>query len=251
MLQFGPLETSLLSAFIDMESLMIPPTKPRSLHHWIPTTNVALRYSPLSALTKLEGTNAVSTGTNLCSVPWEFPHETAQDTNNQLCGHGHRIGHFGSFDFNQNYNGTLNLPLFHEFTATTQLPPTIDFETQYTPHYEDIHTSNHSISPLDLNATNNSIECPTPNPPTQTPPSPSPSIAYRIETTRVQKFICTHHSCDKKFSRLPELRRHHRGAHEGHRPYICRTTGCRRAVVGFPRRDKRDDHERKIHGGAA
>lgn len=69
--------------------------------------------------------------------------------------------------------------------------------------------------------------------------------AYRIETKKV--FICTHQNCDKKYSRLPDLHRHHRGAHLGNQQFKCRKIECGRAIRGFTRRDKRDTHERRMH----
>lgn len=89
-------------------------------------------------------------------------------------------------------------------------------------------------------------------PPSRTPATLTPltaNVSFRIEKIQVHKLICTYQDCGKKFSRLPELRRHHRGTHQGHRPYRCRAQSCRRSIDGFPRRDKRDDHERKVHGG--
>jgi hypothetical protein len=70
-------------------------------------------------------------------------------------------------------------------------------------------------------------------------------IPHRIETKRV--YICTHGDCNKKYSRMPDLRRHYRGSHLDDRRFKCRALGCERATRGFPRRDKRDDHEKKMH----
>ena len=79
----------------------------------------------------------------------------------------------------------------------------------------------------------------------ETPASDTNVIPFRIETKRV--YICTHQDCNRKYGRLPELRRHQRGAHLDDRRWKCRSTGCERATRGFARRDKRDDHERKVH----
>ncbi|KAF2241685.1 hypothetical protein BU26DRAFT_524849 [Trematosphaeria pertusa] len=69
---------------------------------------------------------------------------------------------------------------------------------------------------------------------------------YRTETRT--SYICLYPNCNKRFSRIYDLRRHHRGKHEGTAEFTCRYPGCRRGIRGFPRKDKRDDHERKIHG---
>jgi hypothetical protein len=71
------------------------------------------------------------------------------------------------------------------------------------------------------------------------------SISFRIETKKI--YICTHGYCNKKYSRMPDLRCHYRGAHLDDRFFKCRARGCERAVRGFPRRDKRDAHEQKMH----
>jgi hypothetical protein len=79
----------------------------------------------------------------------------------------------------------------------------------------------------------------------ETPASDTSAIPFRIETKRV--YICIFQNCNKRYGRLPELRRHQRGAHLDDRRWKCRITGCDRTTRGFPRRDKRDDHERKVH----
>ena len=78
-----------------------------------------------------------------------------------------------------------------------------------------------------------------------TPTSNTGDIPFRVETKRV--YICTHTGCNKKYSRMPDLRRHYRGSHLDDRPFQCRALGCERAIHGFPRRDKRDVHEKKMH----
>jgi hypothetical protein len=86
-------------------------------------------------------------------------------------------------------------------------------------------------------------------------PTPPPFIGHQQAPDDVQfhfktktVFICTYGNCNKEFGRKPELYRHHRSVHKTERPYKCRDTGCSRSVRGFPRTDKRDDHERKVHG---
>lgn len=79
----------------------------------------------------------------------------------------------------------------------------------------------------------------------ETPARDASAIPFRIETKRV--YICAYQNCNKKYGRLPELRRHQRGAHLNDQRWKCRSAGCDRTTRGFPRRDKRDDHERKVH----
>lgn len=70
-------------------------------------------------------------------------------------------------------------------------------------------------------------------------------ISFRTETKTV--YVCTYSDCNKKYSRMPDLRRHYRGSHLEDRRFKCRALGCERAIRGFPRRDKRDIHEKKMH----
>jgi hypothetical protein len=72
------------------------------------------------------------------------------------------------------------------------------------------------------------------------------NLNFRIETK--QFFVCAYGTCNKRYARLPDLRRHHRGAHQGNHQFKCRASGCTRAIRGFARRDKRDSHEKSMHG---
>lgn len=76
-----------------------------------------------------------------------------------------------------------------------------------------------------------------------------PDLCYRTETKKI--YVCTYKKCNKRLNRIHELHRHHRGTHEKLLPFPCRTNGCARAKRGFPRKDKRNDHERKMHGFSA
>jgi hypothetical protein len=71
------------------------------------------------------------------------------------------------------------------------------------------------------------------------------NIPFRVEIKRV--YVCTHDGCNKKYSRMPDLRRHHRGSHLEDRRFKCRALGCERAIRNFPSRDTRDVHEKKMH----
>lgn len=71
-------------------------------------------------------------------------------------------------------------------------------------------------------------------------------LCFRTETKKT--YVCTYHHCNERFTRIYDLHRHHRGVHEGEANFRCRYTGCLRAVKAFPRKDKRNEHERKIHG---
>lgn len=76
------------------------------------------------------------------------------------------------------------------------------------------------------------------------------SLSFRTECKTT--FVCTYQSCNKRFSRIYDLRRHHRGKHDDETEKIsCRFTNCPRAFRGFSRKDKRDDHERKKHSDVA
>ena len=64
-------------------------------------------------------------------------------------------------------------------------------------------------------------------------------------------FICNYGGCHESFSRRYDLQRHHE-VHSPLHTYWCRAQGCKRneAVIGakpFPRKDKRNEHERKVH----
>lgn len=77
---------------------------------------------------------------------------------------------------------------------------------------------------------------------------PETEHSFREAKIGVEKFICTYHGCNEKLSRSYDLQRHYASMHSGLRPHKCRIEGCKRAVDGFPRKDKRNDHERKVHG---
>ena len=60
-------------------------------------------------------------------------------------------------------------------------------------------------------------------------------------------YHCAIPACNRSFKRRQELSRHHKSKHQRSEEYPCRVVGCGREK-GFPRKDKRDDHERKVHG---
>jgi hypothetical protein len=61
-------------------------------------------------------------------------------------------------------------------------------------------------------------------------------------------FICTDLHCTRVFSRKQDLLRHELSVHQKDGSYKCQIAGCDRGFRGFPRKDKRDSHEWKIHG---
>lgn len=61
-------------------------------------------------------------------------------------------------------------------------------------------------------------------------------------------WVCTINSCGSRFGKYQELARHQNSLHFQRRRYPCRIPGCLRSRRGFPRKDKRDDHEKKVHG---
>jgi hypothetical protein len=83
-------------------------------------------------------------------------------------------------------------------------------------------------------------------PPVNRHPRVADDVQFHVKTKTV--FICAYRNCNKEFGRKPELYRHHLSAHKAERPYKCRDNSCSRSIHGFPRTDKRDDHERKVHG---
>jgi hypothetical protein len=58
---------------------------------------------------------------------------------------------------------------------------------------------------------------------------------------------CAIPTCHRSFKRRQELSRHHKSKHQRSEEYPCRVVGCGREK-GVPRKDNRDDHERKVHG---
>ncbi|PVH95093.1 hypothetical protein DM02DRAFT_169415 [Periconia macrospinosa] len=72
-------------------------------------------------------------------------------------------------------------------------------------------------------------------------------LSFRTETETRTRYICTTSHCGKKFSRLYDLRRHHRSTHQRQEDFWCQMQGCKRAIRGFARKDKRDSHEQKMH----
>jgi hypothetical protein len=63
-----------------------------------------------------------------------------------------------------------------------------------------------------------------------------------------KSWICTISSCAKRFTRYQDLSRHQNSTHFHLQSFFCRSPGCLRRRRGFPRKDKRDGHERKVHG---
>ena len=77
---------------------------------------------------------------------------------------------------------------------------------------------------------------------------PTPQPQFR--TVGRKAVICTYHDCGARFTRRSDLRRHHNNIHLRARPFFCGFNGCERAAngIGFSRKDKRDSHEKKVHG---
>jgi len=77
-------------------------------------------------------------------------------------------------------------------------------------------------------------------------------IGFVLDNGRLS---CSKPSCTRTFARVSDLKRHMKTIH-GHSPqFWCRHADCRRSSSyqkassrPFTRRDKRDEHERKIHG---
>lgn len=87
---------------------------------------------------------------------------------------------------------------------------------------------------------------------------PSPTQQLRCDNS-IQKlgFVCSEADCGKRFTRRSDLRRHINTRHSNERSerFFCRVADCLRSNTpgsggpgrGFPRRDKRNDHERRVH----
>lgn len=81
---------------------------------------------------------------------------------------------------------------------------------------------------------------------------PDPLARSRVFTAHGGSFVCP--LCQRHFSRDADLRRHHNNKHDRSIQHWCRTDHCprSRSYVGigkpFPRKDKRDEHERRRHG---
>ncbi|OCK94382.1 uncharacterized protein K441DRAFT_561610 [Cenococcum geophilum 1.58] len=66
------------------------------------------------------------------------------------------------------------------------------------------------------------------------------------------RYICHSSICyGLTFNRLADLKRHHNSLHSSNGVvFWCSANGCRRSLGGkpFPRKDKRDEHVRNMHG---
>ncbi|KAL1645259.1 hypothetical protein SLS58_003966 [Diplodia intermedia] len=64
---------------------------------------------------------------------------------------------------------------------------------------------------------------------------------------RNNKYFCLHAGCrNPSFKRLGDLERHQNNVHTQTKFFWCRYDGCGRGRP-FPRKDKRNEHERKVH----
>ncbi|KAL0262540.1 hypothetical protein SLS55_001508 [Diplodia seriata] len=64
---------------------------------------------------------------------------------------------------------------------------------------------------------------------------------------RNNKYFCLHAGCrNPSFKRLGDLERHQNNVHTQTKFFWCRYDGCDRGRP-FPRKDKRNEHERKVH----
>jgi len=87
-------------------------------------------------------------------------------------------------------------------------------------------------------------------------PRPSlaePSLSY--EKLDTKSFRCTYGECEShftRFTRFRDLQRHHRSKHIPKEiladPHFCRFLDCQRFLLAFDRKDKRNEHERRVHG---
>jgi hypothetical protein len=75
--------------------------------------------------------------------------------------------------------------------------------------------------------------------------APIPQPCVQILGKR--SFKCIYNRCESRFTRMADLKRHHADRHQRLVSFYCGFAGCRRAKRGFGRKDKRDDHERRVH----
>jgi hypothetical protein len=77
-----------------------------------------------------------------------------------------------------------------------------------------------------------------------------PTLQPQFRTIGQKAVICTYNNCGAQFTRRSDLRRHHNSVHLEAKTFFCGFNGCARAAngVGFSRKDKRNIHEKKIHG---
>ncbi|GME24401.1 hypothetical protein GTA08_BOTSDO04678 [Neofusicoccum parvum] len=78
-------------------------------------------------------------------------------------------------------------------------------------------------------------------------PSDNPKSAKSWEM-RDNKYFCLYQGCHSPFfKRIGDLERHQNNVHTQTKFFWCRSDECDRGRP-FPRKDKRNEHERKIHG---
>jgi hypothetical protein len=96
---------------------------------------------------------------------------------------------------------------------------------------------------------------PTPEPVVMRNITSRPTIASITSTDQADVYVfeCSATNCHKTFGRWYDFKRHYDGAHSSEGPeHWCTVGGCDRskAVGGrpFPRKDKLNDHVKKMHG---
>ena len=119
---------------------------------------------------------------------------------------------------------------------------------------------------------NNTLSTPDPAVPRAAFSSPStplpherPLVTYRSNPPRIDTndtirylpavgrlmFVCSEpQCCGRTFGRRQELVRHYNGAHappDAGNMFWCEVPGCERGIRPFPRKDKLNDHVRKVH----
>lgn len=150
----------------------------------------------------------------------------------------------------------ISLPEYFLLESDSQLvPPQADILLS------ELHSPPiHSISDVDIISSPNPwlVEELNKNPFSNILPLPAPKIdgKARSDPTNQPRFrtlgknavVCTYNLCGARFSRRSDLKRHHIAIHLRAMTFLCSFSGCARATGGFSRKDKRDNHERKIHG---
>jgi hypothetical protein len=80
--------------------------------------------------------------------------------------------------------------------------------------------------------------------------TPVQNLGTIIETPNKNNktLACSYPYCNRAFSRKQDLLRHELSVHEKDGTFTCQVASCGRFIRGFPRKDKRDVHEKKMHG---
>lgn len=142
----------------------------------------------------------------------------------------------------------VNAPaLYDDLDYFLNMPNQFEAAMTNSPHI--LHEQQHdlpALSPVDMFATTGTYDNVSQQDPSVSHSESSNGARFRVKTKQV--FVCAYEDCNQEFGRKSELYRHHRSIHKKDRPFKCQVNGCYRSTHGFPRADKKNDHEWKSHG---